>query len=69
MSRLVRTSTTIIIATVLYAPGSANAARYCARMRGAALDCRYATIKQCIHSVKAQGGGHCCRRDRCHTIR
>jgi hypothetical protein len=70
MFRFVIMSTTIIIAIVLYAPGSANAARYCARISGAALDCRFETINQCIHSKIARGAsGHCCRRDRCHTIR
>jgi hypothetical protein len=68
MFRFIIMWTAIIIATVLYAPGSANAARYCARIRGAPLDCRFATIHDCIHSVAARGAsGHCCRRDRCHV--
>ena len=68
MFRFVILSTTIIIASILYVPVSANAASYCARIRGAALDCRFATIEQCIHSVAARGAsGHCCRRDRCHV--
>jgi hypothetical protein len=63
MFRFVILSTIIIIATVLYAPGSANAARYCAQIRGsAALDCHYATMHQCIQSVKAKGGGRCHKR-------
>ena len=63
MFRFVILSTTIIIATVLYAPGSANAARWCKQIRGsAALDCRYATLTECVHSVKAKGGGHCHKR-------
>jgi len=69
MLRFVILSTTIIIAAVLYAPPSANAARYCARIRGAALDCRFATIHDCIHSLHTRRvSGHCCASERCHRI-
>jgi hypothetical protein len=60
MFRFVILSATIIIATAFYAPGSANAARWCAQINGAtAPDCRFATHHASARRLAAKGGGRC----------
>src|SRR5262249_15462572 len=48
---------------VLYPQGSANAAKYCAQLRGATAeghpDC--STLDKCRARVRHRGGGHCYR--------
>ena len=48
---------------ILYPQGSANAAKYCAELRGATVtghpDCSYTSHKACRKAVRAGGGGHC----------
>jgi len=50
---------------VLYPQGSANAAKYCAQLRGATAtgkpDCSYTSHRACRKAVRAGGGGHCYR--------
>jgi hypothetical protein len=60
MLRFIILSATLIIATAFYASGSANAARWCATMKGATTpDCRFATHHACIRRLHAGGGGRC----------
>jgi hypothetical protein len=53
---------------VLYPGDSANAAKYCAELRGAtasgAPDCSFATMDACRARVRHRGGGHCYRMAR-----
>ncbi len=48
---------------VVYPQGSANAAKYCAQLRGATEtghpDCSFSTLHACRAHVKHKGGGHC----------
>ena len=50
---------------VLYPRGSANAATYCAQLRGATAaghaDCSFSTLDKCRARVRHRGGGHCYR--------
>jgi len=50
---------------VLYPQGSANAAKYCAQLRGATAeghpDCSFSTLDKCRARVRHRGGGHCYR--------
>src|SRR5215813_9526025 len=50
---------------VLYPQGSANAATYCAQLRGATAeghpDCSFSTLDKCRARVRHRGGGHCYR--------
>jgi len=62
MIRLIATMILLSMGFVLY-PQSANAAKYCAELRGATAtghpDCSFATHKACRAHVRAGGGGHC----------
>src|SRR5262245_58871390 len=48
---------------VLYPQGSADAAKYCAQLRGATAeghpDCSFSTLDKCRLRVRHRGGGHC----------
>jgi hypothetical protein len=48
---------------VLCAQDSANAAKFCAQLRGAKAagqpDCSFSTLDACRERVKHRGGGHC----------
>ena len=50
---------------VCYPQDSANAAKYCAQLRGAKAagnpDCSFSTLDACRERVKHRGGGHCYR--------
>jgi hypothetical protein len=50
---------------VLYPRDSANAATYCAKLRGStatgAPDCSFSTMDACRARVRHRGGGHCYR--------
>lgn len=58
-------ATTILLSMglVLFPQGSANAAKYCAELRGATAtghpDCSYTSHSACRKAVRAGGGGHC----------
>jgi hypothetical protein len=53
----------LAIGFVLYPQGSANAAKFCAELRGATAtghpDCSYSTMKACRANIRKGGGGHC----------
>jgi hypothetical protein len=63
------TSKFVVIATLmllslglfLYPQGPANAARYCAQLRGATgrPNCSFSTLHACHSHVTRRGGGHC----------
>jgi hypothetical protein len=69
--RLTMSSLKLLVATmmflsmvfVLYPQGSANAAKYCAQLRGATAqghpDCSFSTLDKCRARVRHRGGGHC----------
>ena len=63
MIRLAATMTLLSMVFALYPQGSANAARYCAELRGATAtghpDCSYTSHSACRKAVRAGGGGHC----------
>ena len=63
MVRLIATIMLLSIGFVLYPQGSANAAKYCAELRGATAtghpDCSFSSHKACRAHVRAGGGGHC----------
>ena len=63
MVRLIATIMFLSIGFILYPPGSANAAKYCAELRGATAtghpDCSFSSHKACRAHVRAGGGGHC----------
>jgi hypothetical protein len=48
---------------ILYPQGPANAAKFCAELRGATAsghpDCSFSTLKACRASIRQGGGGHC----------
>ena len=48
---------------VLYPQGPANAAKFCAELRGATgrLDCSFTSLHACHAHVRAGGGGRCHR--------
>jgi len=64
-------STLAVIATmmllsagfVFYPQDSANAAKFCAQLRGATAkghpDCSFSTLEACRARVRHRGGGHC----------
>jgi hypothetical protein len=60
---VVATTTVLSLAFVLYPQGSANAAKFCAELRGSTPtgqpDCSFASLHACRAHVKAGGGGHC----------
>ena len=65
--RLIATIMLISMGFVLYPQGSANAAKFCAELRGATArghpDCSFSSLHACRAHVKAAaaggGGGHC----------
>jgi hypothetical protein len=63
MVRLIATMMLLSIGFVLDPQSSANAAKYCAELRGATAtghpDCSFSTHKACRAHVRAGGGGHC----------
>jgi hypothetical protein len=63
MVRLIATVILLSISFVLYPQGFANAAKFCAELRGATPtghpDCSFASLHECRAHVKAGGGGHC----------
>jgi hypothetical protein len=50
---------------VAYSEGPANAAKYCAQLRGSTAsghpDCSFSTVDACRARVRHRGGGHCYR--------
>src|SRR6516164_379971 len=62
---LIATTMLLSIGFVLYPQGSANAAKYCAQLRGATAeghpDCSFSTLDKCRARVRHRGGGHCYR--------
>ena len=62
---LIATMMLLSMGFVLYPQGSANAARYCAQLRGATAeghpDCSFSTLDKCRARVRHRGGGHCSR--------
>jgi hypothetical protein len=65
-SRLALIATMLLsIGFVLYTHIPAEAARYCAQLRGATAvghpDCSFATLDACRARVRHRGGGHCYR--------
>ena len=67
MIRLAAAMMLLSMVFVLYPQGSANAAKYCAELRGATAtghpDCSFSSHKACRAHVRAAaragGGGHC----------
>ena len=67
--RLIATMMLLSMGFVLYLEGSANAAKYCAELRGATAtghpDCSFSSMHACRANIKAAaatgGGGHCYR--------
>lgn len=61
--RLITTMMLLSLGFVLYPQGSANAAKFCAELRGATAtghpDCSFATLGDCRSHVRSGGGGHC----------
>jgi len=65
--RLIATMMFLAIGFVLYPGGSANAAKFCAELRGATAtghpDCSFSSLHACRAHVRAAatagGGGHC----------
>jgi hypothetical protein len=61
--RLIATMMLLSIGFVIYPQGSANAAKFCAELRGSTPtghpDCSFASLHECRAHVKAGGGGHC----------
>jgi hypothetical protein len=64
-SRLALVATMMLLSMgfVLYPQGSANAAKFCAQLRGATAaghpDCSFSTLEACRARVRHRGGGHC----------
>jgi len=62
---LIATMMLLSMVFVLYPQGSANAATYCAQLRGATAaghpDCSFSTLDKCRARVRHRGGGHCYR--------
>jgi len=70
MIRLIATMMLLSIGFVLYPQGSANAAKYCAELRGATAtghpDCSFSTHRECRAHVRAGEAGtatNCARRN------
>lgn len=61
--RLITTMMLLSLGFVVYPQGSANAAKFCAELRGATAsghpDCSFATLSDCRSHVRSGGGGHC----------
>ena len=61
--RLMAMMMLLSIGFVLYPQGAANAAKFCAELRGATAtgkpDCSFSSLKECRASVRTGGGGHC----------
>ena len=62
---LVAALTLLSMGFVLIPQGSANAAKFCAQLRGSTAaghpDCSFSTLEACRARVKHRGGGHCYR--------
>src|SRR5215510_5470692 len=62
---LIATMMLLSVVFVLFPQGSANAATYCAQLRGATAaghpDCSFSTLDKCRARVRHRGGGHCYR--------
>ena len=62
---VVATTMLLSMGFVLYPQDSANAAKYCAQLRGATAeghpDCSFSTLDKCRARVRHRGGGHCYR--------
>jgi len=64
-SKLALIATMMLLSTgfTLYPQGPANAAKFCAQLRGAKAsgqpDCSFSTLDACRARVKHRGGGHC----------
>jgi hypothetical protein len=64
-SRLALTATMMLLSMgfFLYPQGPANAAKFCAQLRGATAtghpDCSFSTLEACRARVRHRGGGHC----------
>src|SRR5436190_17239684 len=62
---LIATVMLLSMVFVLYPQGPANAATYCAQLRGATAaghpDCSFSTLDKCRARVRHRGGGHCYR--------
>jgi hypothetical protein len=64
-SKLALTATVALLATgfVMAVPTPADAAKFCAQLRGAKAagqpDCSFSTLDACRERVKHRGGGHC----------
>jgi hypothetical protein len=63
MSRLIAVMILLSIGFVLYPQDAANAAKFCAELRGATAtghpNCSFSTLSACRAHVRAGGGGHC----------
>jgi hypothetical protein len=63
--RLFAALTLLSTGFVLYPQDPANAAHYCAQLRGATAagqpDCSFSTLNACRARVRHLGGGHCFR--------
>lgn len=62
---LIATMMLLSMGFVLFPHSSANAAKYCAQLRGATAtgqpDCSFSTLDACRARVRHRGGGHCYR--------
>ena len=62
-ARLVAVVTLLSINFVLYAQDPANAAKFCAELRGSTAsghpNCSFSSLAACRAHVRAGGGGHC----------
>ena len=62
---LIATTMLLSMGFVIFPQGSANAAKYCAQLRGATAaghpDCSFSTLDKCRARVRHRGGGHCYR--------
>ena len=64
-SRLALTTAMMLLSAgfLIYPLGSANAAKFCAQLRGATAtghpDCSFSTLDACRARVRHRGGGHC----------
>ena len=62
---LIATMMLLSMGLVLFPHDSANAAEFCAQLRGAKAgghpDCSFSTLEACRTRVRHRGGGHCYR--------
>ncbi len=64
-SKLALIATTMLLAMgfVFYPQDSADAAKFCAKLRGSTTvgnpDCSFSTLDACRARVRHRGGGHC----------